>query len=106
MQSFNIPVSYTHLDVYKRQALEPSITAAASSGYPSEFPYILQKERMHCACNILNHFAGRLEMWEVYSLFAPKPLMIHQGSYDPVSYTHLDVYKRQITRLEEAAYYV
>ena len=63
-------------------ALEPSITAAASSGYPSEFPYILQKERMHCACNILNHFAGRLEMWEVYSLFAPKPLMIHQGSYD------------------------
>lgn len=63
-------------------ALEPSIAAVASSGYPSEFPYILQKERMHCACNILRHFAGRLEMWEVYSLFAPKPLMIHQGSYD------------------------
>ena len=63
-------------------ALEPSIAAVSSSGYPSEFPYILQKERMHCACNILRHFAGRLEMWEVYSLFAPKPLMIHQGSYD------------------------
>lgn len=63
-------------------ALEPSLTAIASCGYPNEFTYLLQKEKKHCDCNLLNHVAGRLEMWEVHSLFAPKPLLLESGIYD------------------------
>ncbi len=63
-------------------ALEPSLAAVASCGYPSEFPYIFQKEREHCACNLLIGVASSVEMWELYSLRAPKPLMIEQGEYD------------------------
>lgn len=54
----------------------------SASGYPSEFSYILQKERFHCACNLLPHYAGRLEMWELLSLFAPRPLLLEQGELD------------------------
>lgn len=63
-------------------ALEPSLAAIASCGYPNEFSYLLQKEKKHCDCNLLDHVAGRLEMWEVHSLFAPKPLLLESGIYD------------------------
>ncbi len=63
-------------------ALAKEVKAVASTGYPSEFSYILQKERSHCACNILRGFAGKVDMWEVLSLHAPNPLMIEQGAYD------------------------
>ena len=63
-------------------ALEPTLQAIASSGYPNEFSYVLQKEKRHCDCNLLHHFAERLEMWEVYSLFAPKPLLLECGKHD------------------------
>ena len=63
------PVSYTHLDVYKRQVLHKALKQAVLIGYlrtnPTEaciLPRIIRKE-MH-------------------------PL-------EAVSYTHLDVYKRQ-----------
>ena len=70
-------------------ALAPELSAIASTGYPSEFAYILQKERGHCACNLLMGFAGKLDMWELHSVFAPKPLLLEQGNYDnliPVDY--------------------
>ncbi len=70
-------------------ALEPTLSAVASCGYPSEFHYIFQKEREHCACNLLPGVVGKLEMWELYSLRAPKPLFLEQGLYDdlfPVEY--------------------
>lgn len=63
-------------------ALEPSLAAIASGGYPSEFSYLLQKEKKHCDCNLLHHVTGRLEMWEVHSLFAPKPLLLESGLFD------------------------
>ena len=63
-------------------ALAPELAAIASCGYPSEFSYVLQKEKQHCDCNLLAHVASRLEMWEVHSLFAPKPLMLESGIYD------------------------
>ncbi len=60
----------------------PELAAIASTGYPNELAFLLQKEKKHCACNIIPHFAGRLEMWEIYSSFAPKPLYIGQGEED------------------------
>ena len=63
-------------------ALCPQLAAVSSSGYPSEFCYILQKERRHCACNLLPGVAGRLEMWELLGCFAPRPLMLEQGTLD------------------------
>lgn len=63
-------------------ALAKDIKAVASTGYPSAFSYILQKERRHCSCNILHHYEGKIDMWEVLSLHAPNPLMIEQGIND------------------------
>lgn len=63
-------------------ALEPNLAAVASSGYPSEYHYIAEKEYKHCDCNILPGVIGKLEMWEVYSTFAPKPLFLSTGCYD------------------------
>ncbi len=63
-------------------ALAPELCALSSSGYPSEFAYILSKEREHCACNLLPGIAHGPEMWEILSLFAPKPMLLEQGVYD------------------------
>ena len=73
-------------------ALCPELSSLSASGYPSEFSYILQKERRHCACNLLPHYAGRLEMWELLSLFAPRPLLLEQGSLDNL--IPYDLFKR------------
>ena len=70
-------------------ALDERVAAAASCGYPSEYEYIMQKERRHCDCNLFCGIIGKLEMWEVYSLFAPKPLLLDTGINDqliPVEY--------------------
>ena len=63
-------------------ALAPELSVIASSGYPSEISYILSKEREHCACNLLIGQAYEAEMWEIYSTFAPKPLLLEGGSSD------------------------
>ena len=63
-------------------ALAPELAVLSASGYPSEFSYILSKERRHCACNLLPGCAHGPEMWEILSAFAPKPLMIEQGKND------------------------
>lgn len=63
-------------------ALAPELSVIASSGYPSEISYILQKEREHCACNLLLGEANEADMWEIYSTFAPKPLLLEGGSND------------------------
>ena len=63
-------------------ALAPELSVIASSGYPSEVAYLLQKERRHCACNLLIGQAQKAEMWEIYSLFAPKPMLLSGGVLD------------------------
>lgn len=63
-------------------ALAPELSVIASSGYPSEFSFIFQKERSHCACNLLPSIVPRLEMWQILGCFAPKPLLIEQGMFD------------------------
>ena len=63
-------------------ALAPELKAVASTGYPSEFAGLLSKEKTHCACNLLKGCICGPEMWEIYSLFAPKPLLLSQGWFD------------------------
>lgn len=63
-------------------AMAPELSALSASGYPSEFPHIFSKERRHCACNLLPACCRLAEMWEVLSLFAPKPLLLEQGLND------------------------
>lgn len=63
-------------------ALAPELSALSASGYPSEFSYVLSKERRHCTCNWLPGCVGGLEMWEILSCFAPKPLFLEQGLND------------------------
>ena len=69
-----LPVSYTHLDVYKRQA----IWAAGSFGSGWRPVSGIQRETAKITC-----FMWRRARWQ----------MKQRGA--PVSYTHLDVYKRQ-----------
>ncbi len=63
-------------------ALAPELSVLSASGYPSDFSYLLSKERPHCSCNLLRGCAYGPEMWEVLSSFAPKPLFIEQGQND------------------------
>ena len=63
-------VSYTHLDVYKRQILYQGSTTALA---------------FNC---LYNGFKGTFESEFLTSL-------LNRGGITTVSYTHLDVYKRQ-----------
>ena len=77
-------------------ALVPEIKALSSSGYPSEFSYLLAKERLHCACNLLRGAAHGPDMWEIYSTFAPKPLLLEGGAKDdliPMDLAHRNARK-------------
>ncbi|QCD83956.1 hypothetical protein DEO72_LG2g4305 [Vigna unguiculata] len=76
------PVSYTHLDVYKRQGL-PLNSAAATFTFRTRA--------------LLGFLPKSLEL-------APNQFLLHLGfGTHPVSYTHLDVYKRQGLPLNSAA---
>lgn len=79
-------------------ALAPELSALCSTGYPSEFSYILSKERRHCACNLLPGCAHGPEMWEVLSAFAPKPLLIEQGKNDDL--IPYDLFMRNARKVE------
>lgn len=77
-------------------ALAPELAVLASSGYPSEINYVLAKERRHCACNLLLGSAYGPEMWEIYSMFAPKPLLLEGGTRDiliPMDLAHRNARK-------------
>ena len=74
-------VSYTHLDVYKRQL-------PASEGGPS-WNVIVGRWR-RCWPALKSSFHAGAE-W-----FNPLSLAITGNRFTPVSYTHLDVYKRQV----------
>lgn len=84
-------------------ALAPEISVLSSSGYPSEFSYLLAKERMHCACNLLRGAAVGPDMWEIYSTFAPKPLLLEGGAKDdliPMDLAHRNARKVQNTYVQ------
>ena len=74
-----VPVSYTHLDVYKRQGLIIALC-------PHSSDYMRYRN-----FNLLS----------IYYVFRPRlrPRLTQSRSALPVSYTHLDVYKRQVPYL-------
>lgn len=63
-------------------ALCPELAVLSSSGYPSTFEFIARKEKVHCHCNILPGVLGQLEMWQLLSCFAPRPMFLFQGAMD------------------------
>ncbi len=63
-------------------ALSADVEAMVSSGYPSSFELVARKQKQHCHCNLFPGCIGNFEMWEVYALFAPRPLLLMQGSRD------------------------
>lgn len=80
-------------------ALAPELKAVSSSGYPSEFAGILSKEKTHCACNLLKGCINGPEMWQIYSLFAPKPLLVSQGWFDYL--IPIEMAKRNARKISE-----
>ena len=95
-----IPVSYTHLDVYKRQALAGTACNSGDAGfYPPEREqakyYIVQYNRGH-----YGNSEEELRQADAIEIRFGQASMGGIGesveSTDTVSYTHLDVYKRQV----------
>ena len=83
MQSV-VPVSYTHLDVYKRQLLAGDIDRGGVFAQIVGTVMLLEeKERARIKGTVINKFRGDVKILE------PGIRML------AVSYTHLDVYKRQ-----------
>ena len=75
------PVSYTHLDVYKRQTL---------------YDLTIEPIRvMHGKQPILGYRIGSFGFLTDLKSIVPEELEKLRG-VEPVSYTHLDVYKRQV----------
>ena len=66
-------VSYTHLDVYKRQVLNSLLRISNID------VYVTGSNSKFLSSDIVTEFRGRGDEIRIY----------------PVSYTHLDVYKRQ-----------
>ena len=81
------PVSYTHLDVYKRQT--KVVLIAGNHDH-------LQKDSNYRSFewndNVYPLFGKKLE----YVDFPELETAVYGLSYYAVSYTHLDVYKRQL----------
>jgi len=87
-------------------AMCPELSVLASSGYPSEISFVLSKERRHCACNLLLGSCHGPEMWEIYSLFAPKPLLLEGGKSDiliPMDLAHRNARKVRNTYVQTNA---
>ena len=103
-------VSYTHLDVYKRQAYIHTGGKVTDQNIlwenTAEQDTFLEA-MADAASTVAKHFAGKLAYVAVMKnlsvdcdccAVAEDPCMNDVGilsSLDPVSYTHLDVYKRQ-----------
>ena len=73
-----LPVSYTHLDVYKRQLM------CCSQWDGAYEPIVEMKTPVYFVIGESDEYYGSEPFKEAY-----------QQIHEPVSYTHLDVYKRQ-----------
>ena len=96
MRKGTFPVSYTHLDVYKRQ--EHKIKNAAIIRIEQLYPlnYEMLKE-------IVAKYPRAQKKWiwcqeeprNMGAFYYIRPRLEELSNHKPVSYTHLDVYKRQ-----------
>ena len=91
------PVSYTHLDVYKRQASAGAkfIAEKIDDVFAIALGYFEQTQ------DVQGIFSGRIidvhkdTVMLVDGDIADREVVDHPGGVGTVSYTHLDVYKRQ-----------
>ena len=86
-----MPVSYTHLDVYKRQKVDyPDIDTVMDAVDAAEGIAVLAHPSEYHSRDLLRELGRnhRIRGIEVY----------HPRNTEAVSYTHLDVYKRQSLR--------
>ena len=95
------PVSYTHLDVYKRQILKKKPQAETQgrqvrAAKPKAGLSFSERKR---PVSYTHSKSPRRGHWNTAGREAPAattPAMSASGRPIPVSYTHLDVYKRQV----------
>ena len=85
------PVSYTHLDVYKRQVLFVYVTALWVASLISRDAGIVDSFwglGLVVSAVVFFIFSGGFETRKIL-------VLVLVAVWGPVSYTHLDVYKRQ-----------
>ena len=99
-----IAVSYTHLDVYKRQGV-PCVCKGVREVPPEG---ILEQSRLHKTAGFApaqtpcpESAQRRLRFLQGSARASDSP-PVRQRRYPPVSYTHLDVYKRQVLKTRYA----
>ena len=107
----HISVSYTHLDVYKRQgvySLRSAIISTTNALYSAIFEAIslsitilLGQFRLGLLFSKSQNFSCRERPSETYLRLRSFVTRSIKGSVPSVSYTHLDVYKRQVTLFVE-----
>ena len=91
IRKYIVPVSYTHLDVYKRQVLDEP-TSFLDIRHKLELLTILKnlvREKQVAVLMSLHE----LDLAEKLSDYI---VCVKGDAIEPVSYTHLDVYKRQL----------
>ena len=84
-------VSYTHLDVYKRQVMDNRVFHANYE----------EKKPLFTVDLLLDASASRLQYQEMIAAQGVILSESLQACHIPVSYTHLDVYKRQVKTLDD-----
>ena len=108
-RGLTVSVSYTHLDVYKRQAEHRPAVADGVGGLAlfrdgQAFPYRVNALLRRCLLYTSDPMALQFQKHPVIvQLFQVigEPLVPDRQQAEeagPVSYTHLDVYKRQISK--------
>ena len=81
-------------------ALAPDyLEVLSSTGYPSSFEWICRKRKRHCSCNVYPGVLGKIEHDELYSLFAPRPLLMMQGNLDNL--IPVDIFKAKTALIRE-----
>ena len=93
------PVSYTHLDVYKRQVQKHHVVVVENFGFHNQSASFISWGLVYC-CLLYTSSASRWTMRASVGDMTRPILRVRwystENSRVAVSYTHLDVYKRQV----------
>lgn len=66
-------------------ALDTRIRCAVISGYLYGYKESLLDQHMNCSCNYVPHLYEYVDMGDIASLIAPRPLLVETGSEDPAN---------------------
>ena len=97
------PVSYTHLDVYKRQSLNCIVLGEGVTPADPEWDIFIKEIRREMTLKagqrctgVRRIFVPENKIEEIWKAIATSIAQTVIGNHlHPVSYTHIDVYKRQ-----------